>query len=110
MLRLPPLPSQETGFEASLLFSICQYLDLPGPSQSRCRELDHILVLQMPVRRFDLIPVSIKSFHWILRKPLPVPGSRDHPSSHSQGLTGGLCWGKDFGSVTQMLGKDLFGD
>ena len=71
-IRLPPLPSQETGLEASLLFSICQYLDLPGPSQSRCRELDHILVLQMPVRISDLIPVNIKSFHWILRKPLPI--------------------------------------
>lgn len=72
LLRLPQLPSQKIGFEVSLLFSVCQYLDLPGPSQSRCGDLDCILVLQTPVGLSDLIPVNVKSFHRILRKPLPI--------------------------------------
>lgn len=51
-IRLPQHPSQKTGFEAPLLFSICQYLDLPGPNQSRYGELDCILVFQVPLILF----------------------------------------------------------
>lgn len=57
-VRLPRLPSQKTSFEATMLLSVCQYLDLPGRNVDV--ELDCILVLQMPVGISDVIPFNVK--------------------------------------------------